>query len=398
MNPSAPGAAAPSPLEGLKVLDLSRVLAGPFAGRMLCDLGADVVKLEPPAGDVTRLWGAKRGGIAGYFHQQNAGKRSICVDLSIPAGVELAQALAARADIVIENFRPDVMGRLGIGYAVLAAANPGLIMLSISGFGADGPESRRAAYAPIIHAESGIMARQAENSGSRPADLALSVADTNAGLHGLVAVLAALHLRERTGLGQHIDMAMIDALLTTDDHIHVALEDSYDQKNLPSEVWASAAGPIVIAGDFRHVWRQMSTVMGVEDAAPAGVGLEEKIAARRDAVHRFLTRTCPDRETVIAAMDRMNLAWGDVRTSTRALELPTVRHRESFTAVDDRAGGTRQVPQSPYRFSAAQARVRGGAPHQGEHNDEVLCDWLGAEAGALARWRDAMTVPDREDA
>src|SRR5690606_36419153 len=145
--------------------------------------------------------GAERGGISGYFHQQNAGKRGMCIDLAVPAGVELLRALAARADVLIENFRPDVMGRLGLGYETLRERNPGLIMLSISGFGADGPESRRAAYAPIVHAESGLVARQAASSGARPADLALSVADTSTALHGLVAVLAALHLRERSGAG-----------------------------------------------------------------------------------------------------------------------------------------------------------------------------------------------------
>ncbi len=383
-----------SPLEGIRVLDLSRVLAGPFAARMLTDLGADVVKVEPPDGDVTRLWGARRGGISGYFNQQNAGKRAICVDLTVPAGVELVKALARRADVLVENFRPDVMGRLGLGYGVLAAENPGLIMLSISGFGAGGPESRRAAYAPIIHAESGIMARQAENSGARPADMALSVADTNAGLHGLVAALAALHLRQRSGQGQHIDMAMIDATLATDDHMHVALDHSYDQKNMPSEVWDSAAGPVVIAGDFRHVWRRLTEVMGVEDPTPDGASLEQKIAARREAAHRFLTRSCQDRQAVIDAFDRMNLAWGDVRSSAQALELPTVLHRGTVTEVDDRAGGTRRIPQSPYRFSAAEARVRGGAPHQGEHNVEVLRDWLGPDDGDPMRWSGALVAPD----
>lgn len=374
------------------MLDLSRVLAGPFAGRMLADLGADVVKIEPPDGDITRLWGATRNGISGYFNQQNAGKRGMCVDLGVGAGVELVKALARRADILLENFRPDVMGRLGLGYAVLAAENPRLIMLSISGFGANGPESRRAAYAPIIHAESGIMARQADIGGNHPVDMALSVADTNAALHGLVAVLAAVHLRQRTGAGQHIDMAMIDATLVTDDHIHFALDDSYELKNMPSEVWESAAGPIIIAGDFRFLWRQLNRVMGLADPTPDGATLDEKIAARRAAARHFLERTCADRGAVIEAMERMNLAWGDVRSSSAALELPTVRHRGTFVAVDDRAGGTRRIPQSPYRYSAAETGVRGGAPLQGEHNAEVLHDWLGPEAGALERWQSALVA------
>jgi crotonobetainyl-CoA:carnitine CoA-transferase CaiB-like acyl-CoA transferase len=147
------------PLAGLKVLDLSRVLAGPFAGRMLADLGADVVKVEPPDGDVTRLWGRRIAGIAGFFHQQNVGKRDVCVDLGKPGAAELVIRLATQADVVIENFRPGVMERLGIGWEVLSAANPRLVMVSISGFGQGGPESHKPAYAPIIHAESGVVAR-----------------------------------------------------------------------------------------------------------------------------------------------------------------------------------------------------------------------------------------------
>jgi crotonobetainyl-CoA:carnitine CoA-transferase CaiB-like acyl-CoA transferase len=357
---------------------------------MLSDLGADVVKVEPPDGDVTRLWGAKIHGVSGYFNQQNAGKRGICVDLSVPEGVELIKALAARADILIENFRPDVMGRLGLGYPVLRALNPALIMLSISGFGAAGPETRRAAYAPIIHGESGLLARQARFSQGRLVDLPVSAADMNASLHGLVGVLAALHLRHATGLGQHIDIAMIDATLVTDDHLHAVLDDAEEADTPRSEVWQSVAGPLVISGDFRHLWRQLNEIEGVPDPTPPGADLGGKIAARRAAFGRFLTETCTDRASVIAALDRMNLAWGDVRDSRAALDLPTVRHRGTITRVDDRGGSTRRITQSPYRYSDAEARVRGGAPHQGEHNAAVLADWLGADEGAVARWAPAL--------
>ena len=145
------------PLAHLKVLDFSRVLAGPFAGRLLCDLGADVVKVEPPDGDITRLWGRVIGNLPGYYHQQNAGKRNICIDLRTAGGRQLALDLAAEADILIENFRADVMPRLGLAYEQLRSVNPRLVMLSISGFGQGGPESHRPAYAPIIHAEAAAL-------------------------------------------------------------------------------------------------------------------------------------------------------------------------------------------------------------------------------------------------
>ncbi|MGI8925139.1 MAG: CaiB/BaiF CoA transferase family protein [Tepidiformaceae bacterium] len=379
------------PLENLRVLDLSRVLAGPFAGRMLSDLGADVVKVEPPDGDSARLWGADIGGNPGYYHQQNVGKRNICIDLKVPAGAALIKALATHADVAIENFRPGVAARLGIGYGALQGVNPRLVMLSISGFGQDGPESDRAAYAPVIHAESGLIARQARTGGPR-ADFALSIADTNAGLHGLVAVLSALWMRERTGLGQHIDMAMIDATLVTDDGLHYALEDAEHTRMLPAELWDTAAGEILISADFRRIWRSLSSMYGVEDPSPPDASVEEKAAARRTAARAYF-RGLPGRADVIAALDAMNLAWGQVRKSSGTREQPTVRHRGSITEVDDRQGGLRPVVQSPYRFSAAQSGVRGGAPWQGEHNAEVLRDWLGPAEAALPEWQAALVAP-----
>ena len=147
------------PLSGIRVLDFSRVLAGPFAARMLSDLGADVVKVEPPDGDVTRYWGKEIAGQSGYFHQQNAGKRNICIDLRASGARQLILAMVQQADLVIENYRSDVMPRLGLGYDDLKAANPGIIMLSISGFGQDSPETQRPAYAPVVHAEAGLLRR-----------------------------------------------------------------------------------------------------------------------------------------------------------------------------------------------------------------------------------------------
>jgi crotonobetainyl-CoA:carnitine CoA-transferase CaiB-like acyl-CoA transferase len=377
------------PLQDIRVLDMSRVLAGPFAGRMLCDLGADVVKVEPPDGDVTRLWGAVIGGNPGYYHQQNAGKRNICVDLGLPAGREVILALAAKADVVIENFRPGVTRRLGVDYAALSAVNPRLVMLSISGFGQEGPESERGAYAAVIHAESGLIARQALQSGGR-ADIAVSLADMNAGLHGLVAVLSALWMRQRTGAGQHIDMAMIDAMLATDDMLHFALEDSWDTRVLPGDIWDTAAGPILISADFRHIWKLLRGQCGVEEPQPADGSLEARIAARREAARAYW-RGLPNRAAVIATLDRLNLAWGEMRESRDAPQQPTVRHRGSIVQVDDRAGGTRPIPQSPYRFSGAASGVRGPAPWRGEHNAEVLREWLGmSDPGS---WAEALLDP-----
>ncbi len=374
------------PLHGLKVLDLSRVLAGPFAGRMLADLGADVVKIEPPDRDVTRRWGRVHGGISGYFHAQNAGKRNVSIDLKNPEGVALIKELAEQADLLIENFRPGVMDKLGVGWETLHQVNPRLIMLSISGFGQSGPESKRAAYAPIIHAETGSVKRQAEKSAGNPVEMCMSFADTNSGLHGLVGLLAALHQRHSTGLGQHIDIAMVDAMLATDDQTHAYLENAHGDGSAASEVWDATGGPVIIAGDFRHLWKSVVIVHKLQDPTPSDAELDEKIRHRREAFSQFLL-SFDSREDMVTALDRANLAWGSVYDSDAYLSnSSTLKHRQSIVEVDDREGGTRPTFQSPYRFSEARSGVYRGSAHLGEHNQEVLEEWLGATQESLAQY------------
>jgi crotonobetainyl-CoA:carnitine CoA-transferase CaiB-like acyl-CoA transferase len=365
------------PLAGLKVLDFSRVLAGPFAGRMLCDLGADVVKIEPPEGDVSRNWGKVTGGLSGYFNQWNGGKRSICIDMQAAGAVALIEELVKHADIVIENFRPDVMERLGINYESLSKINPALIMLSISGFGHGGSESHRPAYAPVIHAEGGLIERHTFRTDAPLSDLPVSLADTNAALHGLVGLLAALHMRSSTGKGQHIDIAMMDATVATDDQLNFELEDSHATSPLPNDVWRTGIGPILLSTDFRYFWRCISENFGVKDNSDESTGMGEKIATRREATAAFMM-TLDSREKIVEIMDAFGIPWGDVRQGAKLQDQTTVKERNALIEVDDRAGGTRVVSQSPYRFSSATSGFRGPAPHQGEHNLEVLKDWIGA--------------------
>ena len=384
------------PLDGLKVLDFSRVLAGPFAGRMLSDLGADVVKIEPPDGDVTRLWGHVVGGLPGYYHQQNAGKRNVCIDLRHEQAKQLVLELVAEADILIENYRPDVMARLGLGYDQLSQVNPRLIMLSISGFGHGGPESHRPAYAPIVHAEVGLMHRQAERAELPFSDLPLSVADTNASLHGLVGLLSAVIMRQQTGLGQHIDIAMIDATLATDDQVHYALEDAEASSPLRNDTWETGAGPILISADFRYLWQLLTGQMGVNDPTSKDTPLVEKIRIRREIVGQYMANL-DSWAAVEEIMAKMNLAWGRVRAPATLAEQPTIAARAAIIQIDDRAGGTRPITQSPYRFSGARSGVRGPAPHRGEHNSGVLEDWLGKDAAQISELHTAQVLQFDEE-
>ena len=371
------------PLDGVKVLDFTRVLAGPFAPRIMADLGADVLKIEPPEGDMTRGIGRQIGGISGYFTQQNVGKRSICLDLTQPEGQALVKRLAAEADIVAENFRPGVMAKFNVGWDDLKAVNSKLVMLSISGFGQEGPERERASYAPIIHAEMGLLERQQFVSGAdKPVDLALSVADTSTGMHGLIGILAALHHAGRTGEGQHIDMAMINAMLFTDDYVHAAA----DKVSIPRAggvVFNATGGPIMLAGDEKWYWRVLNTRAGLVDPTPEGADLPTKIQTRRGAIETYLM-SFPDRDSLIAKLNEVNLAWGDVFNHREVLDKQgSVEARQILTEVDDRDGGHRKVTNTPYRFSNAEAEVRGTAAHRGEHNYDALQDWLDVSAAEI---------------
>lgn len=368
------------PLEGIKVLDFTRVLAGPFATRIMSDLGADVLKVEPPEGDLTRGFGRQIGGISGYFTQQNVGKRSVCLDLSRPEAQELVQRLAAEADVVTENFRPGVMASFNIGWDDLKQVNPKLVMLSISGFGQDGPERDRASYAPIIHAEMGLLERQQFVSGTeKPTDIALSVADTSTGMHGLIGLLAALHHAERTGTGQHVDMAMINAMLFTDDYVHASV-DNVAIPRAGGLVFEATGGPIMLAGDEKWYWRVLTTKAGLADPTPEGADLPTKIRMRREAIADYL-QSFPDRPTLIDKLNEVNLAWGDVFDHREVIEKQgSIEGRQILTEVDDRDGGHRRVTNTPYRFSDAEAAVRGPAPHRGEHNYDALQDWLDISA------------------
>ena len=181
---------------------------------------------------------------------------------------------------------------------------------------------------------------------------------------------------------------MVDATLVTNDGMNYALDGL--RRPLPNEVHETAGGHLMLAGEFRFIWKQLSEVCGVTDGLGADASLDEKIAARRAASHEFFNVTCADRAAVIAALDEMNIAWGDVRTAADTRELASVIARDTIAEVDDRAGGTRPIPQSPYHFARGEAYVRGGAPHLGEHNADVLGDWLGMNAEETAAWQDVL--------
>lgn len=367
------------PLAGLRVLDLSRVFAGPVAGRILSDLGADVVKVEPPDEDLSRVFGLRSGGMTAYFMQQNAGKRNVCVDLNHPEGPSIVAELAAVADVVIENFRPRVLASFGLDWPALSGRNPRLVMVSITGFGQNGPESERAAFASIAHAEMGLIARGPELGVGGLHDLTFSAADVLSGLHAVIGLLAALRSRDITGAGQHLDLAMLDAVGFSDDAVVYNL-DGIPATGLNGEVWDAVGGPICLAGGFKWVWHQLHDVIGVADPSPLDADVATKIRLRRETTSA-LFRSMPDRSTLIAMLEKAKLAWGNVRHGADVFESPTLQARNSVVTIDDRNGGTRPIFQSPYRYSDMASGVTGPARHLGEDNVSVLTEWLGLATG-----------------
>lgn len=393
MNPATPS----RPLEGLRVLDLSRVLSGPFCGRALADLGADVIKVEPPEGDLTRFSHPRIGSMSGYYAQQNAGKRNISLDLRRPEATEIVLELAAQADILLENFRPGVMARMGLGYDEVAARNPRIVYGSITGYGQDGPWSDRRAYAVVIHAEAGMAARSIDHRGGQPRHEPFSHADVYAGLQCLAGVLAALYQRERTGRGQHVDVAMASALLSVNEHVQADLSDIDIGDELASLSPGNAPifdGPdgrrFTIAGDpcASHTFPVYVRLLGqpalAEDprfatVAARRVHRDELLAAVQAWVSGFDTF-----DEVEAALGAGRLPVGIVRTVSEVADSDWAEHRGAVAEVADRSGGTMRIPAPPWRFSDAAVRVAGDPAYRGEHNRDVLRE-LGLDDATIDR-------------
>jgi len=364
------------PLAGVRVLDLSRVIAGPYVGRLFADLGADVVKIEPPEGDQARVIAPSVDrGMSALYTFANAGKRNLCVDVKQPAGVELVLALAARSALVVENFRPGVLARLGLGFDALSRANPALVLLSLNGFGADSAWRERMAYAPILHAVTGILADQAEYAGHAVAQRHDAHADTLSALHGAFAALAAIRLAERTGEGQHVEVPMFDAVLTSYSEAGNALLPEPDDRAMNPLYDAGPHGGIAMAGDEGWIWSRVQKRHGLPQPVPPGTDRSTKRRARRDALERWLASQ-PDLEAALARLAEAGIACAPVVSLRDALHGPLARERDLLVPVDDRRGGTRPLVRPAARFSRSSNRVRGPAPRRGEHNAAVLRDLL----------------------
>ncbi len=385
-----PPLAPDSPLAGIRVADFSRVLAGPFCTRMLCDLGAEVIKIEPPEGDLSRRLSARRGGISGYFMQQNCGKLNVSLDLQAERGRELASGIVAHCDVLVENFRPGVMERLGLGAAPMTALNPRLVYCSISGFGQTGPWRERRAFAGIAHATSGMLVRQARATRTEPADSVLAVGDSVSGLQAAIAILAALRLRERTGRGQVIDLAMHDALLSIQEaaNFHLFSEQTSDEDFLCSWIYRCREEHVAVPHDPRAHWDRLTrAIERPELLADPRYDTYEKRAARLDELEALIqgwVAAQPSADAVVESLAVHGLPGARLMSLAEALDCEQSSVRNLTPEAEDRSGGKVRVLNSPYRFSSASAGLRGVPAFRGEDNRSVLGELLGMGEDEIA--------------
>ena len=373
---------APGPLDGVVVLDLTRIVAGPICGRVLADLGADVIKIEPPEGDLSRRVPPIVDGIGALFAQMNAGKRNVCIDVRAPGGAELVRDLARRADVFIENFRPAALSGRGLGYDTLRADNRGLIYCSITGFGQTGPMTERRAHAPMAHAEFGTIETAARLRGAEPVTEVFQHADLYSGIFGVGAICAALYQRERTGRGQHLDIALAEVVSYVNDHAAIDLRGWDGERDF--DTWAY---PIVATGDGQRVClvgnglRMFSAFMSALGGSTGGDQPADEQAAieyLRDAAGRFATA-----DELLAAVRGAGLAAAPIRPFTDLAASEWAAYRGLLAEA---APGVR-TPAAPWRSSDAAIGLRRRAGALGEDTDAVLAEVLGLGPDDLARLR-----------
>jgi len=379
---------ATPPLDGVRVLDFSIMLAGPYCARLLADVGAEVIKIEPPEGDDMRLRAPLREGNSAYFGQLNAGKRSLALDLKSPEAISLVHQLVKETDILVENFRPGVMDRLGLGYEALRAINPRLIYCSISGYGQSGPAAERAAYAMIVHAESGFDRSLMRYAGDRdrPAAGAIFVADVLGGIFGYSAIQTALVQRARTGTGQRIDVALMDCMLNL-------LVYELQEAQFPAHAPRAAYGPvrakdgdILIAPITPRNFAALCEVTGQRELAgdirfKTVPGRGANWAAMMDVVEKWTERHSV--RECMNALDEAGVPSAEYRDPGAALTDPHLLQRGAFSTVADAAGEFMGV-NAPWKMSGAETSMQRDIPAVGAHRDEVLSRVLGLTGEAIS--------------
>jgi crotonobetainyl-CoA:carnitine CoA-transferase CaiB-like acyl-CoA transferase len=399
------------PLSHIKVLDLSRVLAGPWAGQNLADLGAEVIKVERPGpGDDSRAFGppwirdgaGKETGDSAYFSSANRGKKSITLNISSPQGQAIARKLAQRCDVLIENYKFGDLARYGLGYDDLRAVHPGLIYCSVTGFGQTGPYRERPGYDFMIQGMGGMMSVTGEPDdapGGGPQRAGVPIADIITGMYASIAICAALASRERSGRGQHLDLALLDsqiALLAYQNTNYFATGTppkrigNLHPNIVPYQPFRTSDGAVILACGNDNLFRKFCDAAGC-GALPAdprfasnGKRVENRAELTRLLQEIFLERTTAQWLELLEAAGVPNGPINDLR---QVFEEPQVKARGVRIELEHAAGARLPLVASPMRFSETRLEYRSAPPLLGAHTDEILRDWLEMPAAEIARLR-----------
>lgn len=371
------------PLAGLKILELARILAGPWIGQTLADLGAEVIKIESPAGDDTRLWGppfvehADGSKEAAYFHATNRGKSSRIVDFTMASGQAEIRELAQWADVVVENFKVGGLAKYGLDHASLSALNPRLITCSITGFGQDGPYANRAGYDFIVQGMSGMMDLTGAPDGE-PQKIGVALADIITGLYGVIAIQAALAQREKTGHGQQIDMALFDVMVgvlaNQGMNYLVSGKDPHRLGNAhpniaPYEAFPTQDGWIILAVGNDSQFGRLCHVIGLEALAEDARfrGNPDRVK-HRSALSALITGALQSwqRDALLERLESAGVPAGPINSVAQAFDDPQIRHRGMKIMLNGEDGAAIPGIRTPIRFSDAELALGRPAPKLGK--------------------------------
>ncbi|MFF7710271.1 CoA transferase [Pseudomonas sp. NPDC007930] len=375
------------PLSGIRVVDYSHFLAGPYMARCLAALGADVIKVERPGGgDPGRVHAYMAGDVSGYFLQQNMGKRGICVDVRQPEGLKIVEDLVRGADVFLENYRPGALEKLGLGYEALAAINPGLIYCSVSAYGHTGPDAGQPGFGLIAEAKSGALA-QMGNPGEAPPLLRMPIADMYTGIHGVAAICAAIVGRHTGAGGQHIDLALYDCMVSMHDFAIQAYTISGGEEiprqvghDLPDAtvygVFAACDGYLVIAAQVDAIWQKLARLIGGDALAADERFLSSaRRNANRPEALGYVTAWAAAQAGVkhcIGQLTEAGVPCAPVQRIDEVVNDPQVAARNMIIEQQHPELGTLRLPNLPFRFSGFSAPLPKLAPSLGEDNSEVL--------------------------
>jgi crotonobetainyl-CoA:carnitine CoA-transferase CaiB-like acyl-CoA transferase len=391
-----------TPLEGITVLDLTRVLSGPYCTMMLADMGARVIKIEQPGkGDDTRAWGPPfLDGESTYFLSINRNKESVTVDFKHPEGRALLERLIAKSDVLVENFRPGTLAKLELDYASLSARYPRLVYCSVSGFGQTGPRRQESGYDAVMQAEGGLMSITGAADGP-PFRLGVAITDIVSGMLAAYGTSLALFARARTGRGQDVDVAMFDAvsaLLTYQASYYFATGNAPGRLGnrhpsiVPYETFAASDGDFVLAVGNDDLWRTFCRVAQL-DAGDQFATNRQRVtgydALRPLIASRLATQT---RQHWIERLNEAGVPCGSVRDLREVFDDPQLRARDMVALVEHATIGSLEVLGIPVKLSATPGSVRRAPPRLGEHTDLVLREELGLEPSAIAQLRERRVI------